>query len=134
MQFCVKSMSDPAQQHPETKYYSPAVFPKSPFAFFLNGPHKLTFIRTPCPDFLEVACSRVPPGGRPRSCQPQANMLNLGGAAGAIVSMASTAQQVLAAAPSCKAAEVMVEGETLLVLLLCAPCQRTALQGSPSNG
>ena len=50
MQFCVKSSSDPAQQHPETKYYSPAVLPKSPLAFFLNGPHKLTFIRTPCPD------------------------------------------------------------------------------------
>ena len=30
MQFCVKSSSDPAQQHPETKYYSPAVPPKSP--------------------------------------------------------------------------------------------------------
>ena len=81
MQFCVKSSSDPAQQHPETKYYSPAVLPKSPLAFFFTGP-----------------------------------------------------QQVLAAAPPCKAAEVMVEGETLLLLLLCAPCQRTALQGSPSNG
>ena len=31
-------------------------------------------------------------------------------------------------------ADVMVEGETLLVLLLCAPCQRSALQGSSSNG
>ena len=31
----------------------------------------------------------------------------------------SNGEQVLAAAPPCKAAEVMVEGETLLVLLLC---------------
>ena len=56
-------------------------------------------------------------------------MLNLGGgAAGAIVSMVSSAQQVLAAAPPCKAAEVMVEGETLLVLLfVCAlPAHRFA--------
>ena len=50
-------------------------------------------------------------------------MLNLGGPAGAIVLVMSTGQQVLAA-PPCKAAEVMVEGETLLVLLLCAPCQQ----------
>ena len=28
----------------------------------------------------------------------------------------------------------MVEGETLLVLFLHAPCQRSALQGSSSNG
>ena len=35
----------------------------------------------------------------------------------------SSGEQVLAAAPLCKAAEVMVEGETLLVLLVCAPCQ-----------
>ena len=61
-------------------------------------------------------------------------MLNLGGPAGAIVFVMNSGEQVLAAAPPCKAAEVMVEGETLLVLLLCAPCQRSALQGSSSNG
>ena len=51
-------------------------------------------------------------------------MLNLGGPAGAIVLVMSSGEQALAAAPPCKAAEVMVEGETLLVLLLCAPCQQ----------
>ena len=38
MRFCVKSSSGPAQQHPETKYYSPAVPAKSTLAFFFQWP------------------------------------------------------------------------------------------------
>ena len=45
-----------------------------------------------------------------------------------MVFVTNSGEQVLAAAPRCKAAEVMVEGETLLVLLLvCAlPARRFA--------
>ena len=46
----------------------------------------------------------------------------------------SSKGQGLAAAPQYAGAQVMVEGETLLVLFLHAPCQRSALQGSSSNG